>query len=787
MDQPAQKVFYAYPSRPPHVSETIHGLAQQVDESGGGLAVVTWTSLQNSGRILWDPIDAQIRNCDAFCCDLTYLNNNVLFELGFAIALGKPIFISLNSSISGATNNYARFRLLENIGYSAYTNQHDLYSKFFQESPWSRAAATSASPTSSRTVFYAKLPTPTDASNEVDSVVSRLNQSSAEIRVDDQQENPFQSLQWYKEQISSSAAVVIHRLGDQQKGPEDHNYRCALLAGMACGYGLSDLTLVLSQEPAVVPLDLKDMFKTYPTAKMAGDLARLWMSKVTEAVHESSSKKVKRRSRKRSAQKLRGLTFGQNMAENERNEITEYLIETGPFQSALDGRALLFVGRKGTGKSANVIAIEERLRDEHGVLVCPIKPLGYMLDRLIETLQGVQTIAEEGFLIGSIWKYLIFTELALAVRFDVRNRSPQLIVTEEEQELLRFIEQNGNFFGEDFGQRLNYGIQVIKASHEAEGTTGGRLKVSEALHSQLLARLRDLLKEALSDRKRVAILVDNLDKNWKHSSDTSLLVEFLRGLVDVAERIQEELDTRPFGERGPNYTISIFLRSDIYATFRETSGERDKVNGEILDWHDQEQLGRLLDERLEYFADVDDPSKTWSDYFDDVEDSSARTYILHRVLPRPRDAIFLGNSALDKAKNRGHTEVTNADLIEAFKSYSNWAFDSLLAEDHPVHRRLESVVFEFIGSKSTVSQSEVSNALKRAKVPLDLQLYYRDLLLDTNFLGLIGQNGEIIYPADEEGRRRSLRIQQKYHELRESEPSFMIHPAFYPALGIDDC
>lgn len=200
MQPTAHILFYAYPSKPGHIVETIEELADRINSVDDSVEVATWKSLRNSGRALFDPIEEQITQCSAFCCDLTYLNDNVLFELGYAIALNKPIFISLNTSVEGSKEKYARFRLLENVGYSGYANQHDLHNKLFHETPWSptrdRDLAESAK---QNRIFYAKLPVATDASNAVDTLITGVRNASIEIRTDDQQEAPFQSLDWYKD------------------------------------------------------------------------------------------------------------------------------------------------------------------------------------------------------------------------------------------------------------------------------------------------------------------------------------------------------------------------------------------------------------------------------------------------------------------------------------------------------------------------------------------------------------------------------------------------------------
>ena len=86
-------VFYAYPSSPPAIGETIEqankGLAQNSEIKKARVRFSTWTDSVVSGKLLWRDIEDRIQRSQVFACDLTYPNPNVSFELGFAIGRFK--------------------------------------------------------------------------------------------------------------------------------------------------------------------------------------------------------------------------------------------------------------------------------------------------------------------------------------------------------------------------------------------------------------------------------------------------------------------------------------------------------------------------------------------------------------------------------------------------------------------------------------------------------------------------------------------------------------------------
>ena len=89
-----EKVFFAYENETRSGSSVnVNAIvkAKGLAKSGKAYTITAWEDLKNNGRILINAIFDTIDECDIFACDLTYLNHNVLFELGYAIASKKTI------------------------------------------------------------------------------------------------------------------------------------------------------------------------------------------------------------------------------------------------------------------------------------------------------------------------------------------------------------------------------------------------------------------------------------------------------------------------------------------------------------------------------------------------------------------------------------------------------------------------------------------------------------------------------------------------------------------------
>src|SRR3989304_4482612 len=106
------QVFYAYPSQPPSLGETIEKAIQYLMTApqikGERLRLKPWADMSITGRRVIREITQGIDRADVFACDLTYPNLNVAFELGYASGRHKGIWISLDTDTESASREYPR-------------------------------------------------------------------------------------------------------------------------------------------------------------------------------------------------------------------------------------------------------------------------------------------------------------------------------------------------------------------------------------------------------------------------------------------------------------------------------------------------------------------------------------------------------------------------------------------------------------------------------------------------------------------------------------------------------
>ena len=89
--------FFAYSSKPKSVGESIEEAIELINSSGIA-SLRSWKNYSVNGKLVINEVTQAIDEADYFCVDLMGFSDNVIFELGYAIANDKNIFILLDDS-----------------------------------------------------------------------------------------------------------------------------------------------------------------------------------------------------------------------------------------------------------------------------------------------------------------------------------------------------------------------------------------------------------------------------------------------------------------------------------------------------------------------------------------------------------------------------------------------------------------------------------------------------------------------------------------------------------------
>lgn len=784
------KGFFAYSSYPATLPETVATAIKEINKSRQ-IHIRTWEECRVGGKVIMQEICKEIEKAELFCADLTGINPNVMFELGYAISRNKRIWLILDPTLSESRNDFNQLKLLTTIGYAQYTNSEDITKSFFKDKPFkdlentifNQSIKPNLSPIrDSEILLYLKSRHDTEASNRL---TKRIQNTKIPLIVDDPRESAIQTLSWYGQNIYGARGVFCHLTGPAREGARLHNARYALVSGLT--YGFSKPLLMLSEGDYLAPIDYRDLLKCYRTASEAVKYFEEWLFPLEEDYLETKGSQLNYAEALKLQTELKvfQLKLGEHVAENEAERLVhDYFVETTPYLEALEGRQTIFIGRKGTGKTANLLKLAATLKEDRGNLVCVIKPVAYEIESLVRLFNNYIERDTKGYVIESLWKFLLYTEMANAIAQEISM--PQWPINEDLQSLLDLLDEKEYALRGDFAVRLERCIESLHSLKYQGSVEQFRKGISEVLHEGILKELRIALGNVLANKKRVAILVDNLDKAWTKQADLGHLSEFLLGLLAAGGRVAFDFRRSDSRRYSVNVSLAVFLRSDIFSKVMDVAREPDKLSHTRLMWDDPELLLRIVEERfMSSHGRASQPSELWNRYFcPAVRTVQTPKYLIDRILPRPRDIVFFVKTAVSTSINRGHSEVEERDILDAEQQYSQYAIDSIMVENGVTLPELESILYEFAGCQNILPEEEVRSCIIKGIKQIEKAGSIIDHLINLTFLGIEINEGQFAFSDDPREYLKNNVLANKLVKTRGGPKLYKINPAFCTYLEV---
>ena len=539
MANPIPKAFFAYPSSGRTLKEPIQEAVCELNATSL-VNIQTWEDCKIGGKFLINTICNAIDEAELFFADLTGVNANVMFELGYAIASNKRIWVILDTSYTKEKNMFNQLNILTTIGYVDCSNSQHIVSGFYKDNPVedieNTIFRTGIEPTLKPGGYHSILRLKSKHENEAAMRVSNLLQKRLpqKIIVDDPRESTVHTLAWYGSRVLGCNGLICHFTNPEREGAYLQTAQHALVCGMA--HGFEKPLLMLAEGDFLAPVDYRDYLKHYNTAPEALSYLEEWLRPIERDLQDDKEGTRVPRSTTRLERDLKNLRFGEYIAEYEAESLVgEYFIQTVAYDDAVRGNQTVFVGRKGAGKTANLMKLADQLGRSKQNLVCVIKPQRYQMQEIVTLLKEYRH-RNEGYAIESLWKFLLLTEIA-STAFENLKNSLSGPVDAVEQDFFNFVEENEEAICNDFSTRLETCAQVIVKSNGVNSD----LPITETLHSGILKQLRTELGKFLSKKQRVAILVDNLDQAWERRNDIEALSEIFWGLLEVGQQLPDEL------------------------------------------------------------------------------------------------------------------------------------------------------------------------------------------------------------------------------------------------------
>ena len=377
---------------------------------------------------------------------------------------------------------------------------------------------------------------------------------------------------------------------------------------------------------------------------------------------------------------LRDVQLGTPDAEADRRLAT-YFLRTPHVEAALQLRRTLFLGRKGTGKSALFtqlprLVVEAGHRTTKVILVTPDQ---YAWNALRQ-YQEAGLLPEQAH--ANAWKFTLAIEAGAALT-DVSEESLEFApAVEALKRLKQFVKEN---YGdatpslvETAGQLLK-GIRSFNVSAFGFGAGLTRAAEDQPITPQIIESSLAAIA-AVAQEIGVVIALDKLDDSWEGSDQSKqLLVGLLKASKDINDKYKGD-------SVGAGLAVIVFLRADIYEGLRFDDKDKYRATEESIDWS-PDLLRDMVQERLPEKVSV-------SELFEPGEmrgSIAPFNYIAKRTFLRPREILQFLDECIRRAGHNA-TEITKDNIREAEEKYSSWKVEDLKQEYRRLYPDFEDIV-----------------------------------------------------------------------------------------------
>lgn len=400
---------------------------------------------------------------------------------------------------------------------------------------------------------------------------------------------------------------------------------------------------------------------------------------------------------------MNGLDFGAPAAERDIGRgLEQYFVESAAFDRVRSGAKTIILGNRGSGKSAifKVLASRERAA---GSQVIELAPEDYSYEFLSSAMAaaGAGSWAKHGAY-AAAWKYLIYVLIMKEVSARGGKGAAGVIS--------RYIRDN---HPDPQAGMLTMLVSYLK---RLEGIkigpffeAGFRSRELDKLYKlEEIHRLLPHLKEVL-ERRRVIVLVDELDRGWDSSEDAKA---FVSGLFQACVSINEFHG---------NLRVYVSLRQELYDAIPDLYEDAQKYRDllETISWT-EDSLLKLIAKRIRHSArkcghnpralEQAGDTACWNAVFATPPShpvNNSFRYMIDRTLHRPREIIQFCTQTTEAARERAVTlPLPYAAISWAERTYSADRAKDIAAEYRFQYSGLISVFDAFRRRPQTLGRDE---------------------------------------------------------------------------------
>ena len=663
----AEKIFTAFSSQDQKIVEQVDNAINQLN-SETNLSWIKWTEdLEIENSMIFCEICKNIYQSKAIVVELSDLNFNVIFEYGYSLGINKKIHPIVNQSFD-YTNIDRFFKPLLGIGIGKYQNDK-LCQKLMKKNFWEKdnpdkiytffssdILSDDTSITSNR-LFYIK----NSDNQEISGTIEKeLEKYPIDVIVDDPQEENS-NLLWYSKQIKKSYAAIIDLGVSGTTDNYRHFLKCAFLAGILVSTGRR--LLILNSVHAKKPSDIISIVKNYSNSKEAQRHVYKFLKEYSRGFAIINSYIDTMNQRKETV--FDKIDLGEYIAENDLTFLDKCFVETTDFKLLDRFGYKLIIGRKGTGKSAAFLMFKRKSKNVDN-LVIHLKFNKYSLNDIYDLTESFENENDKHKIMSAFWNFILFSTVASNI-VEFINTNDKYFFSNSESASSKFMvfAQSCVFLQND--KTITENLIDIIDSLRKDGSNSVKDIKTKFYEKEIVDLKKSVIQYLNNAQLKLYFNIDGIDSNLSLKTNSKIVSIILFNLHEACESL--------FRKTYEKYAINLFIRTDLYDSFKEFITQKDKVTKIYLKWTNQELI-RLINERLQvnginHIADLLSEEFNIQLFTEKME---------RYVYSRPRDYVFIFTHFIHVSRSQKRESINNKVFNDAIGYYAQHVYESIEAE-----------------------------------------------------------------------------------------------------------
>lgn len=479
----------------------------------------------------------------------------------------------------------------------------------------------------------------------------------------------------------------------------------------------------------------------------------------------------------------RRFDLGDQVAQND-SFLEDSFVQTTAFPSVERATPKIFVGRKGSGKSALRIHFEKNPKDR---IAISIEPQDAELINLFSELVENSIYSFSTEVISDLWEASFWLSAAHALIRHCKHKIEQSHQNGDLMELIELLEIAYGDLPSDWHKRLSDLVKLYSNQND---------KI--IIRNVDLDNIKSCIEQTLNQLdKKIYILVDSVDDNVHNILDTKsrndLFATYFEGLLNSFRRFTNK-SRNPLAE---SIILKLFLPTDIFDW--SVARHHDHLRQYIVpvDWRRhqledfiitrfmrnlprrfQETLMRIsVRERNEIVWKIFLPGKLRYHYHTGFDERSREIdtsrAVLDMSLNRPRDLLEVVRQIYEKTIESGVRFPSVDEIDSGFNVYSFSVKRSVISEYQFVCPEIESAMNGISGLHTHIENSLLRSTIQKVTLNDDSRTeYVLNILYDSGVLGVVNNDEEKYY------------FDYPHFDAVKKSKTFCVHRAFWHSLNL---